>query len=475
MIDTINNILCRLRADYALSFLNLMRDDIPINIIEQSKRYYSLFTNGKYIRWLENEFNATTNPTLKREYRLLLNQFQLGKIEYNPEMSVLLDRYEVQSAKRIKLRSIIATSSNSKDFYEVHDKECELVMDMANIAESIIEIRIKMAKEAGFNNYSEMYHTLNQSDYKKWEPFFSWTLKMSKEDAKKRNEKVFSITGIENPWQALNKMQDILSSKLDSVSPISTLARTSGSLGLEEYFDKVRVINDPSSAWLNIVPLNPPSEIVIFMGNISKLDSIGALYHEFGHALSYMVPPQNYVFNYDPYLLESMSCIIDRFSNSKHWYNKYLPIEAQQRELFDLSSTNNMPDVVLDASLSSLVSYKIYSGIEWDQANMQVRKEYGFACDDKPDPAIFLSHEMVVPFFKLNYIIGLIFAKVVYHAAEIKYGDPYNKEFGKLLLEKFLKPGNSVAPRNRIWALLESLSFNGNLPGEFVELVDSLI
>jgi len=134
-----------------------------------------------------------------------------------------------------------------------------------------------------------------------------------------------------------------------------------------------------------------------------------------------------------------------------------------------------MPDVVLDASLSSLVSYKIYSGIRWDQANMQVRKEYGFACDDKPDPGVFLSHEMVVPFFKLNYIMGLIFAKVVYRAAEAKYGDPYNKEFGKLLIGGFLKPGNSIAPRNRIWALLESLSFNGNLPGEFVELVDSLI
>ena len=156
MIDTINNILYGLRADYALSFLNLMRDDIPIDIIEQSKRYYSLFTNEKYVRWLENEFNATTNPTLKRECRILPNQFQLGKIEHNPEMSVLLDRYEVQSAKRIKLRSIIATSSNSKDFHEVHDKECELAMDIANIAESIIEIRMKMAKEAGFNNYSEM-------------------------------------------------------------------------------------------------------------------------------------------------------------------------------------------------------------------------------------------------------------------------------------------------------------------------------
>jgi len=144
-------------------------------------------------------------------------------------------------------------------------------------------------------------------------------------------------------------------------------------------------------------------------------------------------------------------------------------------ELFDLASTNNMPDIVLDASLSSLISYKIYSGIEWDRANMQVRKEYGFACDNKPDPGIFLSHEMVVPFFKLNYIICLMLAKVVYHAAEVKYGDPCNKEFGKLLIGEFLKPGNSIAPRNRIWALLESLSFNGNLPGEFVELIDSFM
>lgn len=390
--------------DEYLKFYRELKEQQWDNYFEEGKHDLNILDERIYE--LVNEYSNNIE-VLNRESQIADLIIEREKVDKNPKVSKLrnyidnLENYSMNIPQDVK-----------KDRYKY---KLVLANKMKNDVLMLMEVRNKLAVENGYDSYPDLVLKTNGLNYKELNILLSNYLEKNLHKAREIVKK-YNIT-FENWFEDLDK----IGRKYNNYYVNVLIDELLNLLGFTEVREKMKIkyVEDGLSGYASELG---PDDIRIAVGQIESLDSLRILFHELGHAVSYVLNKEEGLFRIlPPSLDESMAVIFEHIAS-----DILLDEEDKVRiqELMTLEYTR--------CAISALYEFDLWENPNRAEELFEYHyKKLGVEIRD-PDIWAFDSFRSIDSVYIHNYVIGASIAENLIEYLEKLYSTDY-ESWGKWL------------------------------------------
>ena len=397
----------------------------------QKLQWCNYFESGNYnLSEVDNEifnivkiFNKIIKP-VDRKSKIACLLMERDLVDKNPMTVILRNHIDNQDNYNQGIQCEVKKNR--------YDYKSALSLMMKNDVLKLINIRNKLALEAGFSSYPELVLVTEEIDKDK----LIGLLNKYIED--NLPEVLELIKKYDIKWESWFSDLSRISSTINECQPIELINYLLEILGLDNLKGKIK-INYIEQGFSGVASEVSHGDIRIVVKPIHSLSNLRVLFHEIGHAISYYFNKEKGLYKILPSSYdEAMAVVIE------HIAPKLLLNNLEQEKLAEIE--------VLEytrCAISALYEFELWDNPDYAE-NLYIKhySKLGFKINN---PSIWASDTFrsIDPMYIHNYVVGAVLANNLTDYLLQKYSCNY-KEWGNWLVKNIYVDGRKRPFKEKI-------------------------